>query len=147
MKTGRFLSLTYFAEDAYKENHNKIADLVAAYPDVDIICYDNSGNKGSERPNGGRVSVDEAIKWDYTINEDLYNQLIDIIEDGINERRFTKDQVASIGQDLRGLTRDGVEPWAVSVRHRAEGVERRIREYGDSLLQQEVRGGSSGSPD
>ncbi len=50
------------------------------------------------RSDGGRVSVDEAKQWDYTIDETLYNQLFDVLEDGINEGRFTEDQATSLGR-------------------------------------------------
>ena len=147
LDTGRFLSIQYFDKGAFRKNQDKIAKLRDSYPDVEIICYDNSQNKGSERPNGGQVSVDEATKWDYTIDKELYEELLDVLEDGIDKGRFTEDQAASLGKDLRGLARDISEPWGRAVRLRAERCLRRIRVYGDRLLQQEVRDGGSSSSD
>ena len=147
LKSGRWLAVQYFADNAFQDNQGKIADLAEKYPNVEIICYDNSQNKGSERPNGGQVSVDEATKWDYTIDKELYDKLLDVLEDGINKGRFTEDQATSLGKDLRGLARDISEPWGRAVRLRAERCLRRIRGYGDQLLQREVRNGSSSSSD
>lgn len=48
IKSNRFLSLEYFTS-AFSENQGKIAELQAKYPDVEIVCYDNSGNRASDR--------------------------------------------------------------------------------------------------
>jgi len=105
LRTGRFMSLDYFVNGAFLENSGKISQLRQAYPDVEIIAFDNSGNKASERPDGGRVTPEEAEGWDYTLNDSKLNELLDIFENGINEGRFTEDQIASIGRGLRNVTR------------------------------------------
>ena len=116
LETGRFLSLNYFLNGAFKKNKGKIADLRKNYPDVKILCYDNSGNKGNERPNGGRVSVEDATKWDYEVTENLLNKLLDIVEDGLNEqpkinkRRFESDEIAIIGRELPEVTQGLEKP-------------------------------------
>lgn len=127
LSEGRFLSLKYFADDAFSENQGKIADLKKYYPDVEIICYDNSGNKGETRKENGKVTADEATRWDYTIDITLLNQLIDILENGINEGRFTANQAASIGRGLRDLERRGTEDEWRSVEARIERIEGLIR--------------------
>ena len=74
-KTGRFLSLQYFIDDAFPGNANKINMLNSVHPEVRIIPIDNSGN------NGGRVvSIDEAKQWNYNVSEELMYNLLNFIE-------------------------------------------------------------------
>jgi len=141
LRTGRFLALEYFVNEAFLENQGKIADLRKLHPDVEIIGFDNSGNKAAERPEGGRVSADEAEKWDYSLDDAKLNELLDIFEYGINEGRFTADQAASLGRGLRDVARQipDVTP----------ATERRVDELGRRILQQDVRHlrpGVSGEP-
>lgn len=126
LKTGRFLALDYFVREAFMENQGKMAELKQSYPDVDIVCIDNSGNKSTERPDGGRVSVDEAANWDYTVNDAKLNELLDIFENGIDEGRFTEDQIASIGRGLHDVERviADIKPATIE---RIGRIERRIR--------------------
>lgn len=93
------------------------------------------------------VTIDEAAKWNYHVNEELYIKLLDVLEYGINRRRYSEHKVAALGRDLRQLARNRSESWAVPIQVLAREIERRIRVYGDRLLQQEVRRVSSGSSD
>lgn len=138
MRTGRFLALEYFVNDAFLENRGKIAELRQLHPDVEIVAFDNSGNKAAERPEGGRVSAKESENWDYTLNDAKLNELLDIFENGINEGRFTEDQIASIGRGLRDVTRQipDVTP----------ATESRVDRLGHRVLQQNVRDLRPGVP-
>ena len=136
LATGRFIALKDF-DEMYRENAKKIADLKEQHPDITITCYDNSGNKGNERPEGGRVSADEAAGWNYEIDIPLLNQLLDVLEDGINEGRFTEDQATSLGRGLRDLKRRGTEDEWRRVEERIERIERGIRGQADRMLRQE----------
>lgn len=136
LATGRFIALKDF-DEMYRENAKKIADLKEKYPDITITCYDNSGNKGNERPEGGRVSADEAAGWNYEIDIPLLNQLFDVLEDGINEGRFTEDQATSLGRGLRDIKRRGTEDEWRRVEERIERIERGIRGQADRMLRQE----------
>lgn len=133
VRTGRFLALKYFADDAFSENQGKIEALRDRYPNVEIICYDNSGNKSK------KVDVDEAVKWDYTIDIKLLNQLLDVLENGINEGRFTANQAASIGRGLRSLERRGTEDEWRGVEARIERIEGLIRELNGEVLRPVLR--------
>lgn len=143
LNTGRFLALDYFV-DAFHRNQGKIAQLRQEYPDVEIISFDNSGNKAAERPEGGRISADEAEKWDYVINDAKLNELLDILENGINEGRFTEDQAASIGRGLRDVTRrvGDIRPETVE---RVTRIGRRIRQEDVGDLRSGVSGEQRGS--
>ena len=137
LQTGRFLALDYFLNDAFYNNQGKIAELQSKHPDVDIVCYDNSGNKGGDRPNGGRVSVEEATKWDYTVTDELLNNLLDIIENGLNERRFKPNEIAIIGRRLPDVARRIAEP-SVHTTERIDRLGQRIRQESVGDLQPEA---------
>lgn len=128
LSSGRFLSLSYFIDDAFPKNAGKIAALSEKYPDVDIVCYDNSHNDASNRENGGLVSIDAAKHWDYSVSNALINQLLDIIEDGINKGRFTKDQAASLGFGLQEVPRSHGAVADPSTIERIARIGRRIRQ-------------------
>ena len=128
LSSGRFLSLSYFIDDAFPKNAGKIAALSEKYPDVDIVCYDNSHNDASNRENGGLVSLEVAKRWDYSVSNTLINQLLDIIEDGINKGRFTKDQAASLGFGLQEVPRSHGAVADPSTIERIARIGRRIRQ-------------------
>ena len=128
LSSGRFLSLSYFIDDAFPKNAGKIAALSEKYPDVDIVCYDNSHNDASNRENGGLVSLEAAKRWDYSVSNTLINQLLDIIEDGINKGRFTKDQAASLGFGLQEVPRSHGAVADPSTIERIARIGRRIRQ-------------------
>lgn len=121
LNTGRFLGLEYFV-NSFRLNQGKIKKLQEKYPDVEIICYDNSGNQ-----NRGRVSIDEAVQWNYSIDIQTLNQLLDIYENRINEGFFTVDQATSIGWNISKIEKRGTKnEW--------QGVKSRIDKIHDNLV-------------
>ena len=69
------------------------------------------------------MSVEEALRWNYDVNDELLHKLLDIIEDGfkenprIVERQLSPDELAVIGRGLHDIVRgvSGVSP-ATNVR-------------------------------
>ncbi len=132
---GRFLALQYF-DEAFRKNQGKIAEVRKNYPEVEIICYDNSGNLAKERKDNGKVSVDEAPNWNYTIDIKLLNQLLDVLENDINKGRFTANQAAALGRGLRSLEGRGTEDEWRGVEARIERIEGLIRQLDATMVGQ-----------
>lgn len=132
---GRFLALQYF-DEAFRKNQGKIAEVRKNYPEVENICYDNSGNLAKERKDNGKVSVDEALNWNYTIDIKLLNQLLDVLENDINKGRFTANQAAAIGRGLRSLEGRGTEDEWRGVEARIERIEGLIRQLDATMVGQ-----------
>lgn len=91
----RFVPYDFFIR-SFADNAGKIAELAEKYPDVDIVCIDNSGNQRKE------VSVEEAKAWNYDVTEELKDRLIDIL---LNDKEISderKQQVLYEGQEWKG---------------------------------------------
>jgi len=52
---------------------------------------DNSHNKG-----GVRVSIEEALTWDYTITKEIEDKLNDIMQEFISSGKLTPAQVQAL---------------------------------------------------
>jgi hypothetical protein len=72
--TGRWLPLQYFI-NSFKQCQGKIKALVENNPNVNIVTIDNSNNQGRE------CSIEEAINWDYTISEEQFEHLKQLINE------------------------------------------------------------------
>lgn len=96
--------LSCFVDDAFTANYDKIRQLRTIHPEVNIVPIDNSNN------NGGRVvTVDEAERWDYSVNEELMYNLLEFIADEYESGRITKAQLSVVGrriQEIEELTSD-----------------------------------------
>ena len=113
-KEGRTVPFKYFFGHAFVSNNGKIRDLSDNFPEVNIVCLDNSRNSSK-----GEVSLDEAKDWDYGVSEQQFEEALKLIEDEINrkERGLTEHQIASITRGLSGTRR---------LPHRLDGVAKRI---------------------
>lgn len=79
-RTWRYTALDYMVK-SFRDNVGKLAQICRDYPDVEIIPVDCSHNQGVHR-----VSVEDALKWDYQVNEqelaELFTYLLGLIEAG-----------------------------------------------------------------
>lgn len=105
LKTNRWLSLDYFIQ-AFRGNAGKVKNLTDNYKDIDVMFYDNSGN------NGRFVELEDALKWDHSLSEELIQQLENLIEENeqLTEQqkdRLTEDwkkrlsEVSGVGRNVR----------------------------------------------
>lgn len=116
--TNRFIHIPYMVE-SYGNNVNKLELLRQNYPDINYICIDNSENSGEAK----KVSIDEAVKWNFVVSQEDITYLFNIILDEINQGGLTKHQLTYVTGDL--LSIKGLSD---SNQALAKEIDRRIRE-------------------
>ena len=66
---------------AFRDNAGKLAAIGSAYPNIEIVPIDMTGNKPMER-----VSIDEALAWSHDVTDEelnaLFTYLLTEIESG-----------------------------------------------------------------
>ena len=90
IKSNRAMSHYYYVL-CYPRFQGRIAYLQKEHPDVTLYCLDNSHNKG-----GVRVSIEEALTWDYAITEQTECILQDIMQQFINSGQMTPAQIKAL---------------------------------------------------
>jgi hypothetical protein len=90
IRSNRAMSRYYYVY-CYPLFKGRIAYLLKEHPDITLYCLDNSHNKG-----GVRVSIEEALTWDYTITEDVENKLNDIMQEFISSGKLTPAQIQAL---------------------------------------------------
>ena len=90
IRSNRAMSRYYYVY-CYPLFKGRIAYLLKEHPDITLYCLDNSHNKG-----GMRVSIEEALTWDYTITEEIENKINDIMQDFIKSGQLTPAQVQAL---------------------------------------------------
>ena len=90
IRSNRAMSRYYYVY-CYPLFKGRIAYLQKEHPDITLYCLDNSHNKG-----GVRVSIEEALTWDYTITEEIENKINDIMQDFIKSGQLTPAQVQAL---------------------------------------------------
>lgn len=90
IRSNRAMSRYYYVY-CYPLFKGRIAYLQKEHPDITLYCLDNSHNKG-----GVRVSIEEALTWDYTITEEVENKLNDIMQEFINSGKLTPAQIQAL---------------------------------------------------
>lgn len=90
IKCNRAMSLYYYIL-SYPRFHGRIAYLQENHPEVELYCLDNNHNNG-----GVQVSIEEALKWDYTMSEQMEKRLHDIMNEYIDSGRLTPEQINAL---------------------------------------------------
>ena len=90
IRSNRAMSHYYYVY-CYPLFKGRIAYLQKEHPDITLYCLDNSHNKG-----GVRVSIEEALTWDYTITEEVENKLNDIMQEFISSGKLTPAQIQAL---------------------------------------------------
>lgn len=90
IKSNRAMSIYYYVL-SYPRFHGRIAYLQENHPDVELYCLDNNHNNG-----GVQVSIEEALKWDYTMSEQMEKRLHDIMMEYIDSGRLTPEQIQAL---------------------------------------------------
>lgn len=90
IRSNRAMSHYYYVY-CYPLFKGRIAYLLKEHPDITLYCLDNSHNKG-----GVRVSIEEALTWDYTITEEVENKLNDIMQEFISSGKLTPAQIQAL---------------------------------------------------
>lgn len=90
IRSNRAMSYHFYVY-CYPLFQGRIAYLQKEQPDITLYCLDNSHNQG-----GTRVSIEEAMTWDYTITEEMKQTLQDIMQKFINSGQLTPAQVRAL---------------------------------------------------
>lgn len=90
IRSNRAMSHYYYVY-CYPLFKGRIAYLLKEHPDITLYCLDNSHNKG-----GVRVSIDEALTWDYTITEEQKHHLNNILQEFIDSGKLTPAQIKAL---------------------------------------------------
>lgn len=90
IKCNRAMSLYYYIL-SYPRFHGRIAYLQENHPEVELYCLDNNHNNG-----GVQVSIEEALKWDYHMSEQMEKRLHDIMNEFIDSGRLTPEQIQAL---------------------------------------------------
>ena len=90
IRSNRAMSHYYYVY-CYPRFQGRIAYLQKEHPEVTLYCLDNSHNSG-----GKRVSIEEALSWDYSISEEMKNRLYDIMMEFINSEKLTPAQIKAL---------------------------------------------------
>lgn len=90
IRSNRAMSYHFYVY-CYPLFQGRIAYLQKEHPDITLYCLDNSHNQG-----GTRVSIEEAMTWDYTITEEMKQTLQDIMQKFINSGQLNPAQVRAL---------------------------------------------------
>lgn len=90
IRSNRAMSHYYYVY-CYPLFQGRIAYLQKEHPDITLYCLDNSHNKG-----GVRVSIEEALTWDYTITEEQKHHLNNILQEFIDSGKLTPAQIKAL---------------------------------------------------
>lgn len=133
-KEGRTVPFNYFFGHAFVSNEGKLRDLSDNFPEVKIVCLDNSGNNSR-----GEVSLEEAKSWSYEVSEQQFKEALKLVEDEINRKDggLTEHQITSIARGLSGTEEmpkelDGVAK-RIEVRLSGNGRRGSVGEVGREL--------------
>lgn len=90
IRSNRAMSHYYYMY-CYPLFKGRIAYLQKEHPEITLYCLDNSHNKG-----GIRVSIEEALTWDYTITEEQKHHLNNILQEFIDSGKLTPAQIKAL---------------------------------------------------
>ena len=90
IRSNRAMSYYYYVY-CYPRFQGRIAYLQKEHPDITLYCLDNSHNKG-----GVRVSIEEALTWDYAITPETERALQDIMQKFIDSGQMTPAQIKAL---------------------------------------------------
>ena len=90
IRSNRAMSYYYYVL-SYPHFQGRIAYLQKEHPDITLYCLDNSHNKG-----GVRVSIEEALTWDYTITPETERALQDIMQKFIDSGQMNPAQIRAL---------------------------------------------------
>lgn len=116
-RTNRFLGVDYLV-GAFLNSQHKMELLNQKYPDIELICFDNSFDTG-----GKRVSREESEKWNYNVTAEEIHEVLTFLLDEINKGEIKGNQIASAAGNV--LATEGL---ADSDKALAEEIDRRVRQ-------------------
>ncbi|MBR0166989.1 MAG: hypothetical protein IJQ13_08960 [Prevotella sp.] len=99
--TWRYTALDYLV-NSYRDNVGQLEQIIKTCPDVEIIPVDCSNNQGVHR-----VSIEDALKWNYNVTDEEVRQLFTCLKDELDANQIEAGSVlAAAGNVLSIKTND-----------------------------------------
>ncbi len=93
----RYTALDYMV-NSFRENVGKLAQIRRDFPDVEILPVDCSGNQGVQQ-----VSIEDALKWNYSVTEEETHQLFTYLFDLISNGQIDASSVPAATGDILSI--------------------------------------------
>ncbi|MBR3093264.1 MAG: hypothetical protein IKG99_09600 [Bacteroidaceae bacterium] len=95
--TWRFTALDYMVK-SFRDNIGKLDQIRRDFPDVEILPVDCSGNQGVHQ-----VSIEDALKWDYTVKDSDLNQVYSYLYDLISNGEIDASSIPAATGDILSI--------------------------------------------
>lgn len=120
--TWRYTALDYLVS-AFRDNVGKLEQIRKDFPDVEMIPVDCSNNKGVHR-----ISIDDAMKWNYEVSESEMYQLLTYLQDLLDDGEIETVCIPSATGDILSIKTSG-EKNAELAKAIAQKVEEMMKAY------------------
>lgn len=99
-RTWRYTALEQMV-NAFADNIGKLEAIRKAFPDVEILPVDCSGNQGVHR-----VGIDDAMKWNYQVSDDQLNSLYTYLLGLVDNNEIEANSLLAVTGDLNAIPTD-----------------------------------------
>ena len=116
--TWRYTALDYLVS-AFRDNVGKLEQIRKDFPDVEMIPVDCSSNKGVHR-----ISIDDAMKWNYEVPESEMYQLLTYLQDLLDDGEIETVCIPSATGDILSIKTSGEKnaELAKAIAQKVEGM-------------------------
>lgn len=116
--TWRYTALDYLVS-AFRDNVGKLEQIRKDFPDVEMIPVDCSNNKGVHR-----ISIDDAMKWNYEVPESEMYQLFTYLQDLLDDGEIETVCIPSATGDILSIKTSGEKnaELAKAIAQKVEGM-------------------------
>ena len=116
--TWRYTALDYLVS-AFRDNVGKLEQIRKDFPDVEMIPVDCSNNKGVHR-----ISIDDAMKWNYEVPESEMYQLLTYLQDLLDDGEIETVCIPSATGDILSIKTSGEKnaELAKAIAQKVEGM-------------------------
>ena len=95
--TWRYTALDYLV-NSYRGNIGQLEQVIKACPGVEIIPVDCSHNQGVQR-----VSIEDALKWNYNVTDDEIRQLFTCLKDELDADNIEAGSILAASGDVLSI--------------------------------------------
>ena len=95
--TWRYTALDYLV-NSYRGNIGQLEQVIKACPDVEIIPVDCSFNQGVRR-----VSIEDALKWNYNVTDEEVRQLFTCLKDELDADNIEAGSILAASGDVLSI--------------------------------------------
>ena len=95
--TWRYTALDYLV-NSYRGNIGQLEQIIKNCPDVEIIPVDCSNNQGVHR-----VSIEDALKWNYNVTDEEVHQLFTCLKDELDADNIEASSILAASGDILSI--------------------------------------------